>query len=325
MKLSKLVHPELVLGLRGDPMLIYTYKKYLAAVGFELGRGYNSVSPDWKHFDQNLQEHLLVTWKFRKESAPTYYVPKDFAQAISKLDREIPVDLLPSRWFGYIAFAEDSVFDADDEVQGAYVYMGPAEETPLRPENYSKRVLWISYVCKDVATNRDQISIAQAPSGDYALINFLSLGKLLVELKPEKISTLIRSVPELDFLSDVPKTPLAVAGDRDTVYRTIINLVLYINSVDADLVRAPSTNHLSNSQRAKRREEGKPINECTVPVTLVSWNYRRPSNYSVDSTPVETHMRWQRCGPRNSQVKLIWVKEHLRFFKKAGEGKPEEE
>lgn len=316
MKLSKLIHPETALGLRGNRFLMESYKTFLRDVQFEKGRGYSINNPAWEYLDDNQKEHLLMAWKFKRERPPVYYVPKDFTEALGRLDREVPVDLLPKRWFGYIAFADGAVFDDTEEVQGAYVYIGPGDETCLKHEDYGMTALWISYVCKDsLANTRVACELIKSPNG-YMLTEFLSVCRLLTELQSAKVQVLMDAVETKDRPGLGAPKPILGKGSRELVYRTIVNTVLYINSIDADLIKAPSTNHLSHGQRKKRRDEGKPINECTVPITLVSWNYRRPVNYSVDSTWIDTYPKWQRCGEGFKSIKLIWVTPHERKYKK---------
>jgi hypothetical protein len=287
--------------------------------------------PVWENFDPNLSTHFFLTWKFKheflklpKKSKPKiYHIPKDFTQALMKVDREIPVDLLPERFFGYFSFAEGAIFDDSDEVQGAYVFIGPAEESTLKPGAVeSEKVIWISYVCKDKIKREQGYKAMLGPdrNGVPRLFNFMGISKLLIELKNEKFSKLANQYKTIDFIdgANVQMSEKEVEA-RNTVFRTLINLVLFVNSIDPDLIEAPTTNHLSNKQLKERRDAGKPINECSVPVTLVSWNYHKPVQYHVDSTFIETFLRWQRCGTRNSQVKLIWVTPHLRRYKKEEE------
>ena len=326
MKLSKVLHPEIVLDKRGDEHLRRAYQKITAGLGHEVGRGYYSTLTSWEFLDPNIREHFLIAWKFRRERPPVYYVPKDFVEAISRVDRDIPVDLLPKTWFGYISFAEGSMFDESDEIQGAYVYIGPPEQTAINPNQYGpdKICLWVSYVCKDlprVQKLRAEHGIQFWEEGDRkGMLLFPSVGRLLVELKSERFASIVKNIAVTDYTKG--KVIQASSKDheaRDLVYRTLVNLVLYINSVDADLVKAPTTEHLSNRQKSERSNQGKPVNECAVPITLVSWNYRKPVQFQKDSTWVETHMRFQRCGPGFTQVKLIWVAPHERHFQKSAE------
>jgi hypothetical protein len=309
MRIKKVVHPEIVIDKRGDVDVREAYKVFMEGIGYVEGEGYYTKNPLWQALDPNLKEHFLFCWKFKQERPPVYYVPKDFAEAISRIDRDIPVDLLPKRFFGYFAFADGSVFDESDEVQGAYVYVGPPEETSIKLGllETASTCLWISYCCKTTA-----------PSDHFPglpPLNIPAVGRLLVELKPEKIAEMLQNLKIEDYLMGTSRN-LDPKSERNVVYRTLVNLVLYVHSVDADLLKTPTHSHLSNRERSQRAQSGKPINECMVPLTLISWNYKKPVLYQKDSTVVGTHPRFQRCGPGFMQVKLIWVKEHVRVFKK---------
>ena len=321
MRLSKILHPEIVLKTRGNRHLVDAYKHLLVGMSHD-GHGFSSKHPQWGLIDPNMQEHLTLCYKFREENAlpkdqkpGIYYMPSDFSDALSKLDREIPVDLLPERWFGYIAFADGAVFDEQEEVQGAYVFLGRAEETALSPEHYGDRVIWMVYVCKDtIGEKRGPVGFMETSMGPQ--LNLLSISRFTSPLKQVKVSDLAKELPTLDF--SVSGQHVQKHAERVDVFRLLLNAALYINSVDADLVPAPMVGHLSNRQKKERAAAGGHVNECTVPVTLVSWNYRKPIQRQIDLTWVETHPRWQRVGPNLSQVKLIWVAAHERHYNDKG-------
>lgn len=312
MRIQRVIHPEIVIDKRGDRDVRAAYKKFIEGIGYVEGEGYYAKNPLWQALDPNLKEHFLFCWKFKQERPPVYYVPKDFAEAISRVDRDIPVDLLPKRFFGYFAFAEGSVFDESEEIQGAYVYVGPPEETSIKLGllETASTCLWVSYCCKARGAQDPAHFFTGLPPLDIPAV-----GRLLIELKPEKVAEMLKDLEVKDYLLGQTLN-LDPKSARNVVYRTLINLVLYVHSVDADLIKTPTHNHLSNRERSQRVQSGKPINECTVPLTLVSWNYQKPILYQVDSAVVNTHMRFQRCGPGLTQVKLIWVKEHVRHFQK---------
>ena len=65
---------------------------------------------------------------FRDNNGKVYYIGKDFAQALSKFDREIPIDTLPKKFYGYIQFAEGALQDDSGFVDGAFVAVATLEE-----------------------------------------------------------------------------------------------------------------------------------------------------------------------------------------------------
>jgi hypothetical protein len=90
---------------------------------------------------------------------------------------------------------------------------------------------------------------------------------------------------------------------------------MYYNSFEPDVKRVISNSKLSNKQVIKLKHKTGVENQCLVDVTFLNWNYAKQRNYSKDSTWINSFPRWQPCGPKLSQVKLIWVKEHERTFK----------
>src|ERR1039458_3265944 len=133
MRFSRCLHPEIILDQRGDPFIRSVYKFSQSAVAYIEWQGY---AIDWNKYpkefitSESATSEVLMGWKFKKERPEIYHVGKDFLNAISKIDRDIPVDLLPERFFAYFSFSEKTIWDGTDWVQGMYVFIGPAHETP---------------------------------------------------------------------------------------------------------------------------------------------------------------------------------------------------
>lgn len=303
MKFSKILHPETALGLRGDEMLRIAYPSFLKQVSFKADaanpydRGYRV--DEILNTDHIFAGHICLVWRFFEEKAPIYHSGKEFTQALMKVDREIPVDLLPKRFCAYFSFPEGVVFDDEEEVQGAYVFIGPSYETTVRQDGtyggLDEPTLWVSYITK-----------AGHPTN------------CLAPLAKEKVGKILSELPCDDFILENGKMVHKHRGTiaiRDSVYRIIVNLVLYVNSIDCDLVGAPPVRKLKPAEKKERTRRGEIMNQCSLPVTFVSWNYKTEKSFHIDSTTVDTHMRWQRCGKENSQCKLIWVRAHERHFK----------
>lgn len=93
----------------------------------------------------------------------------------------------------------------------------------------------------------------------------------------------------------------------------ILKCLLYINSGDPDLREFKPAPKPKNAKAIKRwRRE----NLATVPIILVGFDYKKPRQFASGESFVNTHERWQPYGPGKSLVKLIWVKEHTRHYKK---------
>ena len=105
--------------------------------------------------------------------------------------------------------------------------------------------------------------------------------------------------------------------DDIDIASAIVNACIYFHSMN------PDVSHLEPEKDKKRRntlaiKRGIPHEEISsyYPVTLLNWNYGRGREYTVDSTWVDSYLRWQRCGPGFTQVKLIMVSEHERHYRK---------
>jgi hypothetical protein len=309
MKFKKILHPEIVLGRRGPLETIKYYKIAMESVLFKYGVGYYSNAMV-NNLDANQSSHILMSWKFKQELPPVYHVGKDFSQALMKVDKSIPLDRLPERFFGYFSFVEDTIHDGENFVQGAYVFIGDSRETDIKANQYGGRSVWMITLGNQsgmsVPVSRLLVSLA-CPCCD---------GK---EHTSRKMSEMIEGLPTNDFSPEGNRlgevTP-SIADSRSAVSRLLINLVLYIHSMEPDVQRLPVERHLSLKRQKQRENQNGNVNLCTLPVTLISWNYNRPVQYTKDSTWVETHMRWQRCGIGNTQIRLIWVEAHKRQFKK---------
>jgi len=92
--------------------------------------------------------------------------------------------------------------------------------------------------------------------------------------------------------------------------RRVINALLYIYSGDPDLreYRPPG-------KELPRRERDNLVRQFgNEAAFLVSWDWKKPKVYNVDSTVVSGHYRWQPCGPGLSRVKRIWIDSHVRSY-----------
>jgi hypothetical protein len=321
MKITETLHPEVLLGKRGHPSAIELYKhirtqtkmgehgnleidqetaegRFLAALGTR---------------DPVFGSHMRACKHFLGMSGKTYYLPKEFVEALSKIDRDIPIEYLPKRFAGYFHFAKGSMADDGGRIYGGYVYIIPFKEVNYKldeGEVEPESVIGISYMNPPhevKSTDEDQ-------PGVYAYT------MLIAPLTKEKIAEIADRLPQhdvnppgfIDPTSSEERKELRLAP-----LRAFINAVLYVNSQDPELQNLRPLPSLSVRERKEHvAKMGGNANECTIPVTLLNWSYGQERRYGVDSTFVQKHMRWQPCGPEKSQVKLIWVREHERHYKK---------
>lgn len=219
---------------------------------------------------------------------PTYRIGKEFFKYIKNLDRDIPIENvnLDSK---HVYFAFD---DADFE--GAYL----TSELWSDGEKDSFMALRIALVPKEY-------DISAMKVFNFAIIedkfNFDDLyhTKTGDELKSGEIN----------------KSTVVFVGDY-SIYKSLlvglINSLIYIGSKDPE-IEALKPKKLYQPKEIEKIDREKREQIRTIPVKLVSWSFHGRV-YSKDETTVAPHMRWQPCGPNRSQVKLVWVKEHIRRY-----------
>lgn len=294
--------PEKVLGLRGTKDELEGYALALdliQSVGGE--EGGVKVDPYFFSLDTVIQSHLALAYKFKHfKGKKVFHVGCDFARGISEIKKDIPLELLPERFMAYFSFEEGTFFETvggkKKNVNGGFIAILPAKETPILLEGDVKadtKVIWMSYDLN--ADNKNE--------GDLNL------------------SVACLSMPATEkHLHKVLEEQHQYAGTEKIknfeIFRCLLNLTLYVHTKDPDLLPLRTVEKLSHSERKKQHEVVGATNHCLLPVTLVSWNYKKPISYSKDETMVSGHFRWQRFGKNFLQVKLIFIEEHQRHFKK---------
>ncbi|NBO09725.1 MAG: hypothetical protein EBV30_10395, partial [Actinobacteria bacterium] len=210
----------------------------------------------------------------------------------------LPVSVLPDRFLGYFQFGEDSIRDEMDWVDGGYVYIGPADEIGLKVLDGPKdsKIAAVSYV------NRPR----ETGASGVGRFTFKLDNKKIGELSPLDWNDV------LVFQHNLSREEVEKA--RIPVFRALLNAAIYVHSSDPTLVRLPAEQELSNKKRAELRNRTGAENLCTVPVTLLNKDYHFERSYSVDSTTVRGHLRWQPCGAGRAQTRLIWIDEHERNY-----------
>lgn len=112
----------------------------------------------------------------------------------------------------------------------------------------------------------------------------------------------------------VPDAHTKESGSK--MFAWLFNALVYLQSGDPDLREL--TPHVDDKTKGRReRDRARQLNEnkATLPVILVGYDWKKPKRFLVDQTSVAGHFRWQPCGEKFSQVKLIWIDEHLRTYK----------
>lgn len=187
MAFNQLLHPELILDLRGDKMTRELYSAHLNRVDFNPSSGGLEVGRDLleiSRMDKEYVRHIAICKKFKNEKGKTFHIGRDFLTALASIDRDIPIEYLPAHFIGYISFAPETLYDEESWVQGAYVYIGGANETGLPKEDHHHRVAWICYLNKPFGKEMGDTCPAT---------------NLMVHLdEPSKVFDLLKSVPSKD-------------------------------------------------------------------------------------------------------------------------------
>jgi hypothetical protein len=301
MKLSQVLLPEIVADKRGPLEAREFYRRSLEYVAFDGCRAILDHTFPHKS-DGALLEHLVLCKSFKRESSPKiYYIPAGFGSALSKIDREIPIQYMPKNFFGYIHLGEGAVNDGSEDVEGGHVWVGPASKCPLYLGDSSFDPEAPIFLCSYIGRKKSEASLSH-------------VSRLCFELEPKKLAEILSKYTSFDYHDNkmVPTSEEAIEK-RKPVFRLFLNVVMYINSLDPELLKLRPLHEMTHSQRRKWRETHNIENDCAFPVTLVNWSYGEKL-YNVDSTVVQGHFRWQPCGSGRSQVKLTWVREHERHY-----------
>lgn len=301
MIINQIIHPEILLGKRGTPAHKYYYEGLLENLklqsdgSFLIPKKYNGFVDD-----PIAMGHLVTCRYFLANKGKSYYFPKPFTQALASMDRVLPVEYLPEKFIGYLHFADGGISDDGGEIEGAYVFLGNPDDLGIQMEaELGKRVFAVYYINK-----------LQNKNG------FWAIGKAVFPVLRETITEIGAKGNNIDYIEGVKQNvPAEVTQARLALWRAVVNAVLYIHSEDPEIAVPRPRIDLTRFQREEERRTKPAENLCTIPLTLVTWDFHK-TIYNVDSTVVRTHLRWQRCGPELSRVKLIKIEEHERHYKK---------
>jgi hypothetical protein len=296
MKFNDVILPEIIEGKRGPDLWIKFYKHFLDSISFD-STGI-SISPIMSSIDK-IQINSFVTIKIcQKVGYKIYHVGKGFLDVLSNLNRDIPVDLLPKHFSGYINFPKGALGDDIGHVQGGFVFIGK--------DNYR---------FKSNDSDKDEIYF----SATYVNENFVT-GSFFSKFNKNTFNEVLEQYDMVEFgYNNKPPEILAdenIKKQRNRIWKTLINCILYIHSEDPKIERiAPYSSIKKHVSKNQVKKENGILNECTMPIIFIHRLYQHPKIYTVDKTWIETFPRWQRCGPEFKNVKLIWVKEHIRNYK----------
>jgi hypothetical protein len=311
MNISNLLHPEILLDTRG-PKNLRDFCKWSLQATAVLGESkyYFDSGKLPEHAQSILEPYITSAWradyvrqyglfkKFVENRGKTYYIPRDFLTALSKIDREIRVDYYPENFSGYFAFPKNFVKSPDGEFfNGAYVF---SRSTQIDSNKMKSNYLNFMFV-----TLRE----GGIPP------KFLNIG---LELSDKaSFSSYLATEQSAGMRRTIGTTveTFAVENSSVSLCSTIANALLYVHNESEELVflRAASNPDRRNGKSIETAM-GKAVNNCSIPVNLLSFNFHKRYHFDVASTEVRGHFRWQPYGPGLSKVKLIWIDAHVRHF-----------
>lgn len=246
---------------------------------------------------------------FALQGAQVYKIGEDFGRVLMKADLKAPVAAL--EYDGIIRCIEfpDSIeFNMGDGDWGRVAYVA-------------------AYARVD---EDDKYFILEGEKFDLRVeivVPLMRLQSRILQSGHDNIRVMLKSGEDLE--TGVTRSLDKIAKDGHQcgfsveMVSYIVKCLLYIHSGEPDL-RAfrpmLKPRHSDPKKHVKAIERWRASNWFDIPVTLVGFDYQKPRQYAVDETFVDTHLRWQPCGPGRRQVKLVWVSPHVRHFKKTDTG-----
>ena len=314
MKLSKVIFPEIVKGARFQHESCEYISEYIRnSIKFvDVGKiEYNtnsslkyalgSIGSDLIHVlfkimstDPNIRVTYSIAHEHFIKKAKNYHICKNFLDAMGSLkERDLNVDFLPKEFLGYFSLPEGSFFDGRDTSSGCYVSINKGD-----------------YVAD---TQGETLFLAIGLHGSLETDKYHVASIVIPLTSGKKISEILEQY-------NITQGDVALPNGKE-IANTIINVLLYLNSQDPELLNLTPTFGGSHSHIKKHTQiigGQECVNACTVPVIAVNWSYEhRQKHLSPSTTHVEAYLAWRRCGPNFSQIRLSYISEHERTYLKS--------
>lgn len=215
--------------------------------------------------DPNLTSLVYNTKYFQKHKGKNYIVSANLIKALSGVKLDITKEYLPEHLTGYLDFNNKLIDQDGDEVTGAFFHV------------------------KQEPDGKGRISMCYITSiGGYA--------KAHVLLSEEK--TLSEVMSEMKIVNNY-FTVKEHAKNQNTVYRLIMNIILYAHNHENFSFEPPV-----------KKKPDKKYKYTNMSYTLLDAIHLKINRNLEES--VSGHFKWQRHGPRNSLIKLIYVEDYSR-------------
>lgn len=354
-KIDEVLHPEVMMGKRGDEIEYVHYQRVFRRFARTSG-GFRVFSPivvdpskskiktktlkispeQEKRFEDfisytGLSDNFCklgwaVQKQFMESGSRCFYIPASFGRALGKMDKELPIEVFGDRTFcAYFHFGKGALHDEEGPVQEAYLFVGPAKMICVAPGDTEELVIDVSKSIFDQmdrfeknnveALNTRIVAIVYNCRDSKGVLSGFSTAWFPLERKSLEQALAPAVIKDYGFLGKELSVSDASLKKRKVVQRAILNAGIYVHSNDPDIQRLRPQNELSKKQKKEEKKKCPVDNLCTVPVSVLSWSYYGRA-YSKESSFVDSFLRWQRCGHKLSEVKLVWVKAHERRYKK---------
>lgn len=241
---------------------------------------------------------------FARGGAPIFKFAREFSEELAKVNLDVPASAIPtSTQIVCIEFPDNMRFLIRD-LYAHCVYLHVAEHTEA-----NSRFLDTSKIDFIVARSLQAYFPLYSSSGQ--LTDQLHTFGCLFESDNQHFSEALNKTRQREI------TRIALRGESDygmnrSLHEFVMKAYLYLHSGEPDLraYRAPKQKSGQRPRSFLRQHE----NDSLVDMTLVGFNFKKPVSYTVGSTQVTGHFRWQPFGPKLSMVKLIWIEPYPRTF-----------
>lgn len=232
---------------------------------------------------------------FAAQGERVFKLAREFGEQLAKVDLKLAPSLATThgKWI-CIEFPDSVEFrDGDDVFHCAYVCADRA--APYVVDSWGQHPHMIVRIHFPCYNNR---AVGDVPAESNALaLTFMS--------ETESIES------SLQRAKDRSTHPIG----NDEVIRYLLKAIVYIDSGDPDLREyRPPRKPMTHDPKKLRRWNREHADHCKIPMTLVGYNFKKPTVYTVGETTVTGHFRWQPYGAGRERVKLIWIDPHVRHY-----------
>lgn len=257
------------------------------------------LGPDHPQTNYKTKLFLDIKNNYPKGKMPIFKVAKTLYEKLQYLDRDIPSNHLETNGDIYYFLLSDNYYE------GVFVdtFNRSSVEGKDKDGNYIDDV---DMVGLRMFFTPKQYSIVNVKAFVFLITGeIFSYDDLVVKKSFENGQTSFKPGEQL------------VATDEDIdLFRNrilgVLNTLTYINSKDSDIEQLRPIKNYNKKQISTLPIEKKE-SLATVPIKLVGWSFHG-RQYSKGESQVNAHLRWQPCGEGRKDIKLIWVKPHIRRY-----------